>query len=207
MAACTASPPPGPCKRKTKRKSCDRPKDIDQNSSLEELVEHYWFNFQDCFAYENAWWGDSSLTWKQALERAWKSRGADGKMHGHQRRIANKLSDGLAVSQTDGKTSSDFSSFEELYNWVHSVSDRVKGLGPLVTYDVARRLGAKLNLEPEIIYLHAGSRIGAGKLGLHTKEKAIAVTSLPKELHRLSAAHIENFLCIYKQYLREDMQE
>ena len=39
-------------------------------------------------------------------------------------------------------------------------------LGELTVYDVAHRIGAYLQLEPDVVYLHRGTRIGARYLGL-----------------------------------------
>ena len=63
-------------------------------------------------------------------------------MHGHQRRVAHKLEEGLEVSLSDNIQPDNFNNFESIYSWIKSVIDRVKGLGVTTAYDVARRLGA-----------------------------------------------------------------
>jgi hypothetical protein len=63
-------------------------------------------------------------------------------MHGHQHRVAHKLSAGLAIALTEQVNPEDFQDFQSLYDWVKSIAGRVSGLGLVTTYDVARRLGA-----------------------------------------------------------------
>jgi hypothetical protein len=55
-------------------------------------------------------------------------------------------------------------------------------------------------LEPDRIYLHAGTREGARALGLGGT--ALSKSELPKAFHRLSPGEIEDCLCIYKDDLR-----
>jgi len=50
----------------------------------------------------------------------------------------------------------------ELLN--HIESCRVYGVGELACYDAALRIGGNLNIFPEKIYLHAGTRTGAREL-------------------------------------------
>ena len=73
--------------------------------------------------------GDKSLTWNGAVERAWKSRLWDGKMHSHQCRVANKLSEGLEIALADPVQPESFKDFQGLHDWVKSVTNRVYGLG------------------------------------------------------------------------------
>ena len=78
---------------------------------------------------------------------------------------------------------------------------KIKGIGPLTCYDTAQRIGAKIRLFPEHIYLHAGTKTGAEKLlGKRLKVKFINKTDLPNPFHNanLTNAEIEDILCIYK---------
>jgi hypothetical protein len=79
----------------------------------------------------------------------------------------------------------------------------IRGLGHLYTYDTALRIGAKLDLLPEKVYLHAGTRKGAKALGLDWKARALEVASIPDELHELEPREIEDFLCIYEEKLTD----
>lgn len=74
----------------------------------------------------------------------------------------------------------------------------VPGIGELYVYDTSLRIGAKLNLLPERVYLHAGIRRGARALGLKA-DKALKVSVLPTEFHSLRPHEIEDVLCIFKK--------
>ncbi|MCT7994932.1 hypothetical protein [Laspinema olomoucense] len=84
----------GNCKQ-TSGKLCGHPRDSNttrQNQlTLADWVNDYLGRFRTCYLAQTQWWGDRTLTWDAALERAWLSRFADGKMHPHQRRVSSKL--------------------------------------------------------------------------------------------------------------------
>jgi hypothetical protein len=92
-------------------------------------------------------------------------------------------------------------SFDSLYGWVESRTASIKGLGGLYAYDTALRIGARLMIEPAAVYLQAGARKGATRLGVHSRDRTVPSTSFPSELARLSPRDIENLLCIYKDKL------
>jgi hypothetical protein len=52
--------------------------------------------------------------------------------------------------------------FGDLFHLVGAALDSIHGLGELYVYDTSLRIGAKLNLFPDRVYLHAGTRLGAG---------------------------------------------
>jgi hypothetical protein len=70
-----------------------------------------------------------------------------------------------------------------------------------MVYDTALRIGAYLHLKPELVYLHAGTRIGARNLGFDSSAEFIATRNFPDEFRCLSASEIEDVLCIYKDEL------
>lgn len=176
--------------------NCRPPVDRNDDNELQVLVREYIEQRGNCYEIENRWWGDRTLTWEEAVARAWQSRLENAKMHSHQYRVANKLAEGLEVALADRMQPEDFTDFQSLYDWVKSIAGRVKGLGSITAYDVARRLGAWLKLEPVVVYLHGGTTTGAKKFGV---EGEIApLDGFPQEIQALGATHAENFLCIYK---------
>ncbi len=186
------------CKKTT---SSSKPPSSGEKTLL-ELVEEYLQDWGDCYSNEAQWWGDRTLDWKSAQKRAWESCWANGKMHSHQCQLgAEKLKEGLRIALADNVQSDRFETFEQLYEWVESVTNQVFRLGELVTYDVALRLGMWLNLEPAAVYLHGGSREGAKKFNVDVKEKTATLSTFPPEIQKLGATHAENFLCIYKDCL------
>jgi hypothetical protein len=90
------------------------------------------------------------------------------------------------------------SSFDELHQVVAELLSDIYGIGEMYIYDAAERLGKYLGLLPTRVYLHRGVRDGAKALGLDIRRGALEVDKLPKALRTLSADHLENFLCIYK---------
>ncbi len=150
------------CQSKEPISSCSSKKPDFKNSTLVTMVGQYLGEYGNCYEKEDKWWGDKNITWSEAIERAWRSRLENGKMHGHQRRVAHKLEEGLEVSLSDNIQPDNFNNFESIYSWIKSVTDRVKGLGVTTAYDVARRLGAWLNMQPTISrsknYFQSGDR-------------------------------------------------
>lgn len=88
--------------------------------------------------------------------------------------------------------------FDTLLKLIDSLLKDVKGLGELYYYDTTLKLGSYLNIFPEFIYLHRGTREGAKYLGLNYKKEYIKKTDLPNELQTLEPYELEDFLCIYK---------
>ena len=74
----------------------------------------------------------------------------------------------------------------------------MRGIGELAVYDITCRIGAFLDIRPERIYLHAGTRDGARALGLGLRGASVRKADLPGDFGRLSPAEIEDCLCIYK---------
>jgi hypothetical protein len=74
-------------------------------------------------------------------------------------------------------------------------------MGVLTVYDVAHRIAAFLGKPPHLVYLHAGTRVGAAALGI--KGDVVDPDELPAAFAVLTAAEIEDCLCIYKDELRD----
>jgi hypothetical protein len=89
-------------------------------------------------------------------------------------------------------------SFDELLILVEAATAKIRRFGELAAYDTALRIGAWLKLSPELVYLHAGTRMGAMRLGLGRGKRYIALGDLPIELGELSADQAEDLLCIFK---------
>jgi len=93
-----------------------------------------------------------------------------------------------------------FQTFVALHEFMRLAFSKIRGLGPLYTYDTALRIGFRLRLQPIAVYLHSGTRKGAQALGIRGL-KVVNVGELPQALHVLQAHEIENFLCIFKPSL------
>ncbi len=137
----------------------------------------------------------------EAVRSAALSTMENGKRHPHQYRIsAPVLAAGARLLGTMdlGRARS----FDELHDEVAKARRRIPGLGAVWTYDVTTRIAAKLKLDPQRVYLHAGTRAGAKALGLPTGAGVLEMSDLPREIRRLTPGQAEDFLCIYKGELR-----
>jgi len=145
---------------------------------------------------------------EEALERAALAQDPCGKRLSHQRRIApavlqrarNILRDAAGELRTKG-------SFENLHNSIKGLLDGVSGLGELYCYDTALRIAANLGdrVLPKRVYLHRGTRDGTRALGLDWRADSLDPHALQKELTVLEPYEMEDFLCIYKAWLRPRM--
>lgn len=151
---------------------------------------------------ENSIFFESQPSLIEAINRSAMACGPQGKRFHHQRRI---IHDALWQSKQALVSAKDIiiscSTFDELYKLVDRLIGIISGIGELTVYDIALRIGVKLKLEPEFVYLHAGTRKGAEALGLDAKQNFIDVYKLPVPLQQLRPIHIENLLCIYKDQL------
>jgi hypothetical protein len=170
--------------------------------SLEEIVSSYqrsktpdpWIEF--CKSQSGI---------SEAIRSAALAKDERGKTHSHQRRIKNpgttleKFYENLTTRKDDILQAPDF---EALLKIVEEC--RVKGVSEVCCYDTANRIGSYLGIFPQMIYLHAGSRVGAHRLlGTRVRSRSISVQDLPGALQNssLTPGEIEDLLCIYKDKL------
>jgi len=134
-----------------------------------------------------------------AISRAALALDERGKRHRHQRRLKRQaLEDARAALLVATPALSQAPSFDAIFAIVETATGPIKGLGDLYSYDTALRIGAYLGLDPTTVYLHAGARRGATKVGLDSRDRALPVSRFPAELASLKPRDIENLLCIYK---------
>ncbi len=119
-------------------------------------------------------------TLRHAIRRAARARTAGGGKHPHQWRIAwdvlRRFGTRLAREE---RALQEAQSFDELHRVVQRIGELTHGIGELAVYDTALRIGAKLELPPARVYLHRGTRGGAGALGLDHRRPSIAVSAPP----------------------------
>lgn len=141
---------------------------------------------------------------EEAISEAALARRKDGKRHDHQRRIQRssleesrrRLLQNVALLRSSR-------SFEELFDTINAIIRPIPRIGELAVYDTALRIGVRFKHEPTLVYLHAGTREGAAALGIDTARSTAEMTELPKALHRLTPREVEDFLCIYKDDLKQ----
>lgn len=137
----------------------------------------------------------------EAVLRAARAERPDGKRHDHQTRIRRS-----AIQEVQRRLArlnlSRARDFHDLHTRIDAAIGPVPGIGALTVYDTTLRIGAKLGLEPEFVYLHAGTRAGAKALGLRSTALYLRPSELPTELRTLRPHEVEDVLCIFKQQLR-----
>ena len=93
--------------------------------------------------------------------------------------------------------------FECLFGFLDKQAHTISGIGPLMVYDTALRIGANIKCLPkDWVYLHAHARIPDVQSTVHCKK----ISELPKELKALGAwkaYEIEDFLCIYHDSIKK----
>ncbi len=133
----------------------------------------------------------------KAIHFAAMSIDGDGKRHSHQRRLSPQvLTTAKRTLEPAASILRRCRSFAQLHDVVYTKIGMIRGIGPLTVYDIASRVGGHLGLEPEVVYLHAGTSKGARALGLDGAE-TLAPEALPAAFHLLRPREMEDCLCIY----------
>ncbi len=169
---------------------------------MREVVGAYISCYRKMAQAEHSYYRSASSL-REVIWLAATARTIDGKKHDHQSRSPLPVLEeaakclGRIVHRIEA-----CQTFSKLYNTVEEAILPIHGIGNLTVYDTALRIGAKLNLFPEEVYLHRGTREGATALGLDAGGKSISPAVLPHELSRLEPYEIEDCLCIYKGDLK-----
>lgn len=177
--------------------------------NLEEIVNDYLNKFAYLLDREICFFGIlPSLT--ETISMAAMAETSQGKQSSHQpayrfsteeletsKRCLLKIEEQIRVCET----------FEGLQCLINTAIRPVYKNAILYVYDTAWKIGAKLNLEPKTVYLHAGILKGVKALGLDVKRDSIDLRELPVPLQRLRPIHTENLLCIYKDQLSDGFAE
>lgn len=141
---------------------------------------------------------ESRRTLQEAISYAALARDEESKFS-HQYRVQNQsLEESRSRLLRAAYRIQACQTFHELYMLVESLILPVPGIGALTVYDTALRIGFWMRLEPEYIYLHAGTREGARNLGLPVNSAYLEMHQIPKALRNLTPDQIESIFCIYK---------
>ena len=120
-------------------------------------------------------------------------------MHSHQCCLAKKaLNKGYEHLKCKKQEIEEIKNFDILYNIIREIAEDTDGLGELYSYDTALRIGRTLGIKPDYVYLHAGTRKGAKRLGLNHKADKLSMKESPECLRSALPEEIEDFLCLYK---------
>ena len=169
-------------------------------TSLSAIVESYKAECRENSAGEYRYYA-SRKSLAEVVKIAAFARDPRGKRHPHQARLTHTA---LAKVYRRLKRTNlrDCRSFHELFRRIDDVIGPIQGIGPLMVYDTALRIGAYLHHAPRKIYLHSGTRNGARAIGLGKAKDTLKRSELPPEFHKLRPREIEDCLCVYKDELR-----
>lgn len=147
---------------------------------------------------------EEAATLREAITRAARAERPDGKRHDHQRRLPPAtLREAERALLAIEPALAGALTFHELMRLVEDAFDPIRGAGELFVYDTALRIGAKLGLQPDSVYLHRGTRGGARRFHPAPRGTTLDLGAVPRPLRRrLSPSEIEDFLCIYKDRVR-----
>ena len=121
-----------------------------------------------------------------------------GKKNSHQNRIPKETLEKFKKELKKQKDAIlDCRTFNELLEI--SENSTIDGIGLLTEYDIAFRYGRQIGIYPDKVYLHAGTRIGAKKLGIVKRgAKYLTKEELPAYLKAVEPWMVEDFLCVEK---------
>ena len=174
------------------------------SANNQELVQHYIRYRRPILESELREFSEKD-TFFAALEIAVHARNAKGKRFDHQRRLKRHVIPRVwEISRYREPQLQECKTFQELFSQVEFIMKKVPNAGDLYKYDTALRIGAKLGLAPEAVYLQTGALKGARRLLPGTKCRTLPKDAFPKEFQPLSCSEIENFLCSYKDRLKRD---
>jgi hypothetical protein len=94
--------------------------------------------------------------------------------------------------------------FEALLAEVSDLLKSVRGLSFLAFYDITELLGYHYKCYPEFVYLHAGTLVGGNALlqRQETQGQKLSVAEFPYALRLLTAAQLEDFLCVFAKCIK-----
>ncbi len=174
-------------------------------SPLAAVVDEYIRDHQEGADHEQRWFA-VQRDLRSAVEVAALAQSPGGKRLSHQWRIPGRVLQEshrrLIQKLPELKKAR---SFDAIFDLVAATIDPIRGIGELAVYDTAVRIAAYRSLEPTKVYLHAGTRKGARKLGLPASVAYLEVSQLPAEFRRLKPREIEDVLCIYKHRFGPEM--
>lgn len=172
--------------------------------TLTDIFNEYKVNV---YSYQESYydWYRKADNLRCAIHKAFLSKNEQGEVEFHQRRVGCKVlgkAAEVALEQFDLLSINNLNTFNNIYQFVNSVSTKVEGFGLLATYDVALRISKYQGCDIPEVYCHAGVTVGARALGFDVKDgQTISVDKFPAPLNQLSGDHLENLLCIYKGVL------
>lgn len=176
------------------------PEDVLQRPKmLDEVARSYILNVRRIALEELKTFADEPNL-AAAVRRAGLAQNECGKRFPHQYRIPGDVLK-RAARRLGRVVVRRSQSFDDLHELVWRTIGPIAGIGELMIYDTALRIGAKMGVAPTRVYLHAGTRVGARHLGLGRRAQFLEKSDFPAALRALEPREIEDCLCIYADAL------
>jgi len=146
---------------------------------------------------------------KDAIKKAARAKDSKGKLYSHQWNLEKKHPNVpkeaehiLVKCAGEIAACSDFDALHDL------IIDKLKaltGAGEMYYYDTAFRIGISMDVYPQKVYLHCGTRDGAKALGVYEDRKEVLemaglLRKFP-EFAKMKPYQVEDFLCMKKGLL------
>lgn len=169
-----------------------------EKTRFDGLIREYNGDYRSRIVDQESWFA-AQPTLRDAIRFAALARIPGGKKSQHQWRLKNSdlgLAEHalLAIEHEIARSPT----FDQLYELICCAIGHIWKAPELYGYDTALRIGARLHLKPDKVYLHRGTRVGARRLGLASKGRTLDISRLPQDIRKLSATELEDFLCIFK---------
>jgi hypothetical protein len=168
--------------------------------SYHDLVSDYWVKHRRYHNYVLSYY-ETLNKLSDVYEKAASALLPSGKRHPHQYRLP-KNADKEIFSKLNDSDAEKCRSFDALHTIICKTIGGTYGVGRLMVYDTALRIGAFLKCKPLFVYLHAGASEGAKALGFPSSLTKLSMHQLPTEFQKLQPSEVEDFLCIYKKQLK-----
>lgn len=168
---------------------------------LEVIVRIYIRDIRPRAQSELDWFKEQPTLW-DAIENAALAKNSKGKRYSHQCRLSqDALNEAHRRLRRHYKEIEGTKSFNELHSVVEELVGPIPGIGELYIYDTSLRIGSKLSLLPDKVYIHRGTRDGARNLlGIQGRNAtSLEVAAWPQAFRdQLEPHEMEDVLCIFK---------
>jgi len=182
----------------TQRRS--EPKFCSIEAIVNDYIRNHRHNHPPSGLYDRLNYFRAQPSLESAVIKAARAEGPRGKLP-HQKRIPNRALDKSAETlkpkiEDIKKNGADFLA---LHRFIRETIGSIQDIGDLTVYDTALHIGAKLDLLPQQVFLHADAREGARALGTGHGRESIEMSELPRQFQQLAPYEAEDCLCIYRR--------
>ena len=159
----------GPLDKRPRNPSGSHMQKSSQAKNIKDIVDDYIEEFRIKVRDELSFYKEPA-SFKEAIEKAALSVKKDRTKHSHQWRLPKSaLEQAAKVLKRHSTEIGRYKTFQDLFAAIKAALKPIHGIGELAIYDIALRIGASREIEPENVYLHRGTREGARRLSASTK--------------------------------------